>query len=82
MVQRPSPLQRIGLTMAFSMANMGVDPAELEAAVNGEIEKIQNVKIQPILHLSEFYLRRKIIDFEISIHTMQTQMTCMRASFG
>ena len=29
--------------------------------------------------LSEFYLRRKIIDFEFLIHTFWPQMTCMRA---
>lgn len=35
-------LEDPGLTMAFSMANMGVDPGELEAAVNEEIDKLRN----------------------------------------
>lgn len=35
-------LEDPGLTLAFNMANMGVDPAELEAAVEEEIEKLKN----------------------------------------
>ncbi|MCH2197160.1 MAG: insulinase family protein [Flavobacteriales bacterium] len=36
------PLEDPGLTLAFSMANMGVDPAEVEAAMNEEIERVKN----------------------------------------
>jgi len=35
-------LEDPGLTIAFNMANMGVDPSELEAAVEEEIEKLKN----------------------------------------
>lgn len=31
-----------GLTLTFSMANMGVDPTELEAAVNEEVDRVKN----------------------------------------
>lgn len=35
-------LEDPGLTMAFAMANMGVAPGELEAAMNAEFEKVKN----------------------------------------
>ena len=36
-------------------------------------------KFRPLCILSEFWLSRKIIDFEVLIHTFWAQMTCMRA---
>ncbi len=36
-------------------------------------------KFRPFCILSEFWLSRKIIDFDILIHTFWAQMTCMRA---
>lgn len=35
-------LEDPGLTIAYNVANMGVDPSELEAAVNEEVEKLKN----------------------------------------
>ncbi|NQX92711.1 MAG: insulinase family protein, partial [Flavobacteriales bacterium] len=34
-------LEDPGVTLAFSMANMGVDPAEVEAAMNEEVERLK-----------------------------------------
>lgn len=36
------PLEDPGLTLAFAMANMGVDPAEVEAAMNEQIERVKS----------------------------------------
>ncbi|MDG1260722.1 MAG: pitrilysin family protein [Flavobacteriales bacterium] len=39
------PLEDPGVTLAFSMANMGVDPMQVEEAMNMEIEKVKNTLI-------------------------------------
>ena len=36
------PLEAPGLTLAFSMANMGVEARTVEAAMNAEIDKVKN----------------------------------------
>ncbi|MGB0423868.1 MAG: M16 family metallopeptidase, partial [Flavobacteriales bacterium] len=38
-------LEDPGVTMAFSMANMGVDPSEVETAMNMEFERMKNEPI-------------------------------------
>ncbi len=37
----PMPLEDPGVSIAFGIANMGVSPADLEAAMNEEFEKVQ-----------------------------------------
>ena len=34
-------LEHPGLTLAFAMANMGIDPSEVENAMNTEVERVQ-----------------------------------------